>query len=212
MEPINDIVHAVNWFLPDDRDGVNRLVRAYGTWRFRPRWRTFLFIEGQYPRSSRDIGDTRNLPYVRDIIDHGVAIGTDAAIIVFTNADICLTAEAPDAVLRAMDGKPCCFARRVDVETTKQLAAADLADKPKYFGVDLFAVRPRFWRQHAAELPDVFLACEQWDLVYKHLTMPLGNLLNQPYEEIRQRAAECAANSNPPDNSICRDCEWACKI
>ena len=54
---------------------------------------------------------------------------------------------------------------------------------------------------------DVVVCCMDYGL-----TMPLGNLLRQPYEEIRANAAAYAANNNPPDDSICRDCEWACQL
>jgi radical SAM protein with 4Fe4S-binding SPASM domain len=44
------------------------------------------------------------------------------------------------------------------------------------------------------------------------LSMPLGNLLFQSYDEIHLQAEEYANNHNPPDTSICRDCSWAAPL
>jgi len=50
---------------------------------------------------------------------------------------------------------------------------------------------------------DVQICCMDFGL-----TMCCGNLLRQPYSEIEKTANEFAANHNPPDNCICRSCEW----
>jgi radical SAM protein with 4Fe4S-binding SPASM domain len=52
---------------------------------------------------------------------------------------------------------------------------------------------------------DVFVCCMDWAL-----SMPVGNLLSQDYFSIYTRAEEYRLNQNPPENSICRSCEWAC--
>lgn len=64
------------------------------------------------------------------------------------------------------------------------------------------------WHQNVL-LPngDVQACCMDYGL-----TMTLGNLMRQPYDEIEQRANQFEANKNPPENSICRSCEWATQI
>lgn len=54
---------------------------------------------------------------------------------------------------------------------------------------------------------DVVVCCQDWQL-----SMPLGNLLEQPYAEIEKAANIYAANTNPLDDSICRACEWAAPL
>jgi len=54
---------------------------------------------------------------------------------------------------------------------------------------------------------DVVACCMDWSL-----TMPLGNLLREPYATIETRANVYERNNNPPADSICRKCEWAAPL
>lgn len=54
---------------------------------------------------------------------------------------------------------------------------------------------------------DVYVCCMDWNL-----SMPVGNLLVQPYSEIESAASRYEANQNPPENSICRSCEWSAPV
>ena len=64
------------------------------------------------------------------------------------------------------------------------------------------------WHQNVV-LPngDVYVCCMDYSL-----TMPLGNLINQNYNHIYKEAEKYKSNSNPPEDSICRYCEWAANI
>lgn len=61
------------------------------------------------------------------------------------------------------------------------------------------------WHQNVV-LPDgnVYICCMDYGL-----TMPAGNLLDDDYRSIWNKAEEYKNNHNPPENSICRSCEWA---
>lgn len=54
---------------------------------------------------------------------------------------------------------------------------------------------------------DVVVCCMDWSL-----TMPVGNLLAQSYQDIFDKASAYEANIDPPDDSICRTCEWSEEI
>ena len=54
---------------------------------------------------------------------------------------------------------------------------------------------------------DVVACCMDWSL-----TLPVGNLLAQSYDEIFAKASEYEANTDPPDDSICRTCEWSAPL
>ena len=64
------------------------------------------------------------------------------------------------------------------------------------------------WHQNVV-LPngDVYACCMDYGL-----TMPVGNLLNEDYSAIWNKAENYKANTNPPADSICRKCEWAHKL
>lgn len=51
---------------------------------------------------------------------------------------------------------------------------------------------------------DIVGCCMDWSL-----TLPVGNLLAQSYDEIYEAAQRYEDNLNPPDDSICRTCEWS---
>lgn len=64
------------------------------------------------------------------------------------------------------------------------------------------------WHQNVV-LPngDVYACCMDYGL-----TMPLGNLLKQDYSDIWESAEKYRRNTNPPEDSICRKCEWASRL
>jgi radical SAM protein with 4Fe4S-binding SPASM domain len=64
------------------------------------------------------------------------------------------------------------------------------------------------WHQNVI-LPngDVYACCMDYGL-----TMPVGNLLNESYSSVWDKAEKYKNNTNPPVDSICRKCEWAIKI
>jgi radical SAM protein with 4Fe4S-binding SPASM domain len=64
------------------------------------------------------------------------------------------------------------------------------------------------WHQNVI-LPngDVYACCMDYGL-----TMPVGNLLTESYSAVWQKAENYRNNTNPPEDSICRKCEWARKI
>ena len=64
------------------------------------------------------------------------------------------------------------------------------------------------WHQNVV-LPngDVYVCCMDYGL-----TMPTGNLLKENYSVIWEKAEKYKNNINPPEDSICRKCEWAVKI
>lgn len=51
---------------------------------------------------------------------------------------------------------------------------------------------------------DVVLCCHDWGL-----TMPIGNIIRQPYEELYAAAEKYRLDLNPPDSSPCYNCDWA---
>lgn len=61
------------------------------------------------------------------------------------------------------------------------------------------------WHQNVV-LPDgsVYACCMDYGL-----TLPVGNIITEDYSVIYDRAEKMAQNTNPPENSICRTCEWA---
>lgn len=169
--PQDRVWHVFHWFWQNE-DEKRRVLNAHKTWDwhhvgdFQYRKRFFEMTEAS--KTSRDIGDTRRLPRVADVIDFGA--GTDEVrnedIVVLTNSDICLTEDAINDIRKKLKTDECCFSRRVDVKDAT--IAPNIDRLAAYEGTDLFAMRVGFWRQHQHELPQFYLGCEGFDFVLRH--------------------------------------------
>lgn len=98
---------------------------------------------------------------------------------------------------------------QINIEMPEMLSRGGLIEKIeiKYLKGKIICAADR-WHKNVI-LPDgnVYACCMDYGL-----TMPLGNLFNQTYEEIFSKAEQYKQNTNPPENSICRSCEWAREI
>jgi hypothetical protein len=123
-------------------------------------------------RTSAEVGDPRAVAYVRDLLDAAAERAGEEGIVVWTNLDVCLVPEAPTIIRRKLARAPCCFSRRVDVEdATKNRTLADLHYAKVHGGTDLFAFRASWWRKRRGAVPDMFIACEAFDFVLRHVML-----------------------------------------
>lgn len=151
------IVQCVDWYKARDPDERRRMERA------RDSWDRQSVLDGHWKlhehrarpgRTSRDeLGDSRTLPFIKDMIDAACA---DSDIGVITNSDIILDENAGQIIREKCT--PCCYSARIDI--TRQ--GSEIAP---YGGVDLIAFRSDWWREHRDEYPDFLLGCEGWDAV-----------------------------------------------
>lgn len=165
------IVHVADWFTGNAGDNP-RVFRARATWeelRRDPDYTIRLHELQPGQRSSRDLGDIRRLPYIRDIIDYGCAGAKDDEIVVFTNSDVCLVPEAMGEIRRKLVDAPCCFSRRIDVDDcAPKRRLKELRRAISHVGADLFAMTKRFWLENRKTMPDLFLSAEGWDFCCRH--------------------------------------------
>lgn len=167
------IFHVTNWYLGNKGDNP-RILRARATWeelRLDPNYYILDHQLTHKDRSSRDIGDTRKLPYIRDIIDFGCSDpgATENDIVVFSNSDVAVVPEMLMSLRQKMQSCECCYSRRIDVlnfDTRHTLQS--LKGSKAHVGADLFAFSIGFWRKHRETLPDLYLGCEGWDFVARH--------------------------------------------
>lgn len=112
--------------------------------------------------------------------------------------EIMAMGELEDPVKQFMD------LRGITVELPAMISRGGNLWKPQKIEGPLVCGENR-WHQNVV-LPDgsVYGCCMDYGL-----SLPLGNILTDSYETIFQRAEEYRLNTNPPDDSICRTCEWA---
>jgi len=127
-----------------------RIARAQATWG-RDGW--VLAPYEKYARNARsEIGDPRELPYLRDVLAHGLRVAGPRDYLVFTNDDNGL-ADTADAEVRRVLG-------RAVMATGRRSAPED----PGHIGRDLLAFRADWLRNNIELVPDFILGAPEWDL------------------------------------------------
>jgi hypothetical protein len=103
-------------------------------------------------RTSKQIGDPRSMPYVRDMLDAAFSNGTDR-IAVITNNDILFDNRLHESIERGCNDCGCWWAYRL---ASPQNPATD-------HGADLFAMTRQWWFEHRHLYPDFLIGFAWWD-------------------------------------------------
>ena len=133
----------------------------------------------EVPRTSRDFGDTRTLPFIHDMVEQAVAkTRKPTDVVILINADICLTPWGADAIERAVEKYGACHCTRLNFPRPMQVVKhrSQLTGGIWFAGTDLVAFSVKWWTEHKAEFPDMVLACECWDLVMRNLINITGGV------------------------------------
>ncbi len=122
-----------------------------------------------YPRNALAIGDSRPLPYLRDVLAVALTQASDADIVFWTNDDDVLHGELPDLLRFHISLYECCSSARCEF---KDIPMPSLSSKPSVFatngrghmGRDLFAATRAWWMANLNEIPDFILGASEFDL------------------------------------------------
>lgn len=167
------IVHVAHDLVLEGHADRERILLARQTWRevqeIDDNWQIHWFnTTGR--RASRDIGDSRNVPYINDLFDFAAALAGENGIACWSNLDVCLVPEAPTIIRNKLSANPCCYSCRIDVDDAHTPRhQRDLEGRQVFSGADLFAFRPDWWRSRRSQIPDLFISCEAFDHVLKHM-------------------------------------------
>ncbi len=127
-------------------------------------------------RSSSDLGDTRKVPFIRDLFDAGCALAAPEDLVVVCNSDILLSAgmfpRLIEGVIRGK-GATCCQRRRVEPKLGR--IYKDFLGCKTDGGFDVFAVTPAWWKAHREKMPDMFLGREGWDTCFRVLVEEIAD-------------------------------------
>lgn len=127
--------------------------------------------EEHYPRNAFDIGESRPLPFVKDVIKKGLDLATDDDIVFFTNDDNWLHSELPELLQYHVSIYEVCCSQRcefMDGPIPPSLRTpADFANAGRsHMGRDLFAATKRWWMKHWDQIPDMIIGASDWDLCF----------------------------------------------
>lgn len=163
-----------------------------------------------FTRNATSVGDTRPLPFIKDIIqsgyDNASVFDEEGALILLTNTDTCLTPGFKHAIQR-LDGEAYFSHRRDFARLDRPLTQNEIENGHWYPGSDLFVFTPRWWEAHREEMPDMILGAEGWDKILRELIKATGGgeihgcCYHERHESQWERAG---ARENDPSNVYCR--------
>ena len=112
----------------------------------------------KYKRDARQIGDRRDLPFLRDVLDNALAHAKDRDAIVLTNDDNTLRSELDGIVRRMLNRSVMLTGRRTEYMAGKVVPGV------MHYGRDIVAWKAGWLRQNFWSVPDFLLGAAEWDL------------------------------------------------
>jgi hypothetical protein len=162
-----EMFHVYSQFISTNSETKRRQKLAQASWSTQC-WDEFPVKNAQLPRVWNEPG--RSLPFLKDLLALACKNAPASGIVVYTNADICVRSNASSVLAAAFLAKEACYAFRRDFARLDGLLADEqIAQGHDYCGSDLFAFRVRWWKDHARDFPDMLIATEAWDAVFRCL-------------------------------------------
>lgn len=142
---------------------------------------TLIYTEDKYARNARQIGDPRNLPFLKDILAFAMSAAWEGTIICFTNSDIHLHPELPSALRLHCGIWGACTAHRAEFRNSipdpKQSPEAWSEAGGRHMGRDLFAATREWLVSNWEDIPDAIIGAPMYDL---HLAALVRHRVGHP--------------------------------
>lgn len=146
MEKEPAILHAVDMFGKEPRHD-----RACASWPLKES--DWFRIQQDFKRSSKGIGDSRELPYLKDCLQTCMGNADDADVIFWCNSDNWLSPELPAFLRKHVPLYGACSFRRTEPGSTGV-----------HCGADAFAFTNRWLTEHWSSIPDYLLGNCMFDI------------------------------------------------
>ena len=172
--------HVMERHKTDNADAERRTLQAQESW-------IDLYRSGEmnpchvwrYPRSSKSIGDSRDLPFLKDVLAEGLTKCQERDVVLWTNDDTILHPRVTEVVLKILEKTGACGSFRVNFEKGKIPKLSEPPEKIRSFGKfdlgrDLFAFRSEWLIQNWHRIPDFYLGELEFDLVLAILIRKLA--------------------------------------
>lgn len=167
----NRIIHCVERHRQKSDDAMRRVLFAQNSW-------IDLYMTGavtpchvwnwNYKRSALQIGDKRDLPYLKDILSKGLTRSSNGKdVVLLTNDDTVLHPDIASVILKYLKDVPVVSSGRLNYKTgtTPSWKIDETKGWNGDIGRDLFAFRKEWLMKHWQEIPDFILGELEWDLV-----------------------------------------------
>lgn len=155
-------------------DEMDRLANAKQSWKFHfdgGDVLEFPVSNSDLGRTSRDIGDHKDVPFINDIIDYGMRFARPEDIVVYINRDVALTTQAPERIIESVTwnhGATAAFRRNIKYPDFGRVYRT-VTNHPPDGGFDVFAFTPKWWRENRDKIPLMYIGREGWDTVIRNL-------------------------------------------
>lgn len=115
--------------------------------------------------------ETRDFPFIKDILRYACFGCPDEQVICFTNADTCLAESLGDRIREAISrGVQALHGHRVDFpRIDSPIHESEYSKGTPYPGTDLVIFTAGWWRRNVHDYPDLIMGCEIWDRVMREL-------------------------------------------
>lgn len=167
-EPL--LIHTVERHLVCDPQERHRRKKVLESWQVLYDSGVIAAHYEKYKRSALDIGDKRELPYLKDCLEYGLSFAKqDGDIVFLSNDDIILHRELPRYLRRHIAIWQCCSSHRCEYHYV-QMPSMDAPpsefakSRERHIGRDLFAFTKRWLLEYWDEIPDFILGASDWDL------------------------------------------------
>ena len=160
------IYHVYSSYRPRNPETRRRMALAARTWAKQP-WVDTPIADDQVRCFSERSG---TVPFIRDLFNTGCQGKHDEDIIVFTNADICVSSDCCFKITMSLQSVDAVYCFRRDFQRlTEVLPDHAIRHGNHYCGSDLYAFRVGWWHQYQDQFPDMLLGREAWDAVLRLL-------------------------------------------
>jgi len=160
------IYHAFSDYTPANPDTKRRMRLAKITWGTQP-WIEIPIHDHQVRMYQDHKG---SVPYVKDLLQIAIAEKENDDIIVFTNADICVSSNCAFKITMGLHAIDAVYCFRRDFQKLIGVIPDSMIPKgAHYVGSDLYAFRVGWWRTYKNEFPDMLLGREGWDSILRLL-------------------------------------------
>ena len=169
------LVHMYNWWKADNPT-MQRMIIAKESWKeFYKNDRygvlTAEFSLGNKQRCSLSLGEKAIAPFLKDVIEYGLAAYLDCDLFLYSNTDISLVNNASDFIRDSLDKWECGYSHRIDfsekVWPKDTITRDQLKEKLNLgswsAGSDIFFFTREWWNKHKENLLDALIGFEGWD-------------------------------------------------
>lgn len=169
VAPERRILHVVERHNETNPKEQVRKAAAWASW-------DVLYADGvtpahlwNYPRNALSIGDIRPLPFLKDLLKHGMDQANDEDIILWTNDDNYLHKELAAMLQLHVSLWDVCTSQRIEFRNASFPSSPKPPDVWRQFdsghmGRDLFAATKWWLKAHWDEIPDFILGASDFDL------------------------------------------------